>query len=363
MHHPDGKTPGLDPYDPKHIPGIFRMEGFGHLCYMNALLQSVLSLSAINKAIQQIDKSPNRTSLTSSLMRLIRTDIVETEEIPTYNAVQIWHAMRQCQTERHEFVFGRQQDVHEGLTFLIDALGKEVQSHFETRYACEIICDACGARRPAGEPGHVAPPELSVDLTEVHLTSQRQVQEYLLGHDQYPRDYLCEACGARNNTILGPNKEVIRVEKVVRQHYALRRVNDVIVLYFKKYTKKLRQYFPPTLDFASIQGILHYEAVAQIDHFGEQSGGHYMARIIRPKPKGFQNQRAADLQEKLMQESNPSNRTILQARIVSWNNHARRQDAVFLLNDTEVCYAGSIEPTEHTYMVFYHLQRIEKKTN
>ncbi len=354
----------LDQYDPSQVPGIFRMEGFGHLCYMNALLQSFLSLSSANREILRINASTKRTPLTEALQRLIKTEITVTEQIPSSDAVKVWHAMRQCQTDRHEFVFGRQQDVHEGLTFLIDALGKDVQSHFEIRYACEIICNKCGARRPAGPTKDwVAPPEILTDLTEVEMpvSNQQQVQAYLLGHHQYPRDYACETCGAKNIATLGPKKEVISVEKNVKQQYSLRRVNEVIVLYFKKYERKTRQYFPPALDFDATQGILHYEAVAQIDHYGGLNGGHYVARIIRPKPKGFQIQRESDLQAELERERDPVRRLALQTKIASWQRHSRFPNAVFLLNDTEVKYAGNVEPTENTYMVFYHLQRIEPK--
>lgn len=354
----------LDKYDSSQVPGIFRMEGFGHLCYMNSLLQSFLSLSAINREILKINATPKRTPLTDALQRLIKTEITVTEQIPTCDAIKVWHAMRQCQTDRHDFTFGRQQDVHEGLTFLIDALGKDVQSHFEIRYACEIICDRCGKRRPAGpNKDWIAPPEILTDLTEVEapVANQQQVQAYLLGHDQYPRDYACESCAVRNTATLGHNKEVVRIERNVRQHYSLRRVNEVIVLYFKKYGRKSRQYFPPSLDFDATQGILHYEAVAQIDHYGGMSGGHYVTRIIRPKPRGFQIQRETDLQAELSGETDPAKRTSLQTRIASWQRHSKLPNAVFLLNDTEVRYAGNVEPTENTYMVFYHLQRIESK--
>lgn len=354
----------LDRYDATQVPGIFRMEGFGHLCYMNSLLQSILSLSSVNREIQRLNSSTKRTALTEAMTQLIRNDIVVTEQIPTFNAIKVWHAMRQCQTDRHDFTFGRQQDVHEGLTFLIDALGKDIQTHFEIRYACEIICNRCGKRRPAGaSPDAVQPPEVLVDLTEVEtpITNQQQVIEYLRGHDQYSRDYTCEHCGAKNTAKLGPNKEVLSVERNIKQHYSLRRVNEVIVLFFKKYLRKSRQYFPASLDFDAVQGVLHYEAVAQIDHYGGMGGGHYVARVIRPKPRGFQIQRESDLQAELANETNPAKRERLKTYLASWQRHARFPNAVFLLNDTEVRYAGNVEPTEHTYMVFYHLQRIEPK--
>lgn len=368
----------LYPYDPSQIPGIFKLESFANLCYMNAIIQSLVSLSSVNGTLRHmyglkehgvVDESnerglKERSNLVSEFVRFILCRNRTLPELPVSCAARIFNALNAYQRSRDLQILqpSRQEDAHEGLTLILDALGPSVSRHFEIRYASEIICCniRCGHRTTPGGSNFTEPPELMIDLgrSDIEFSSQQEVQDYLRRHELYPRDYRCEKCGITNNTRPGPtpNSEVI-VARNVMQRYSLRRVNEVIILYFKKYNvhpedKKL-QYFPPALSFTARQGVLHYEPVAQVDHYGTVHGGHYVARVRRPKPKGFQELWDSILQERV---TNKQSREAQQLR--AWRNAAHITHDVFLINDAKVDYAGCIKPTKETYMVFYHLTRI-----
>lgn len=367
----------LYPYDPNEIPGIFKLESFGFFCYMNSLLQALVSLSSVNSTLRKLDTTTARNNLIAEMVKFINNKNQTVPNLPVSNVKNFFQALKELQHKRGQEIlqYGTQEDTHEGLTTILDALGPMVSRHFEIRYVCEIICTdvRCGHRNVPGDAGkeYTEPSEIMIDLgrTDLELSTQKDVQDYLRRHEQYPRDYRCEKCGNTNTTRPGPTpKSEVIVAHNVMQRYSLRRLNEVIVLYFKKYNsggeaKKL-QYFPPALDFKAKQGTLHYEPVAQLDHSGTIRGGHYMARVRRPKPVGFQEMRDRDMQDQLSDGSlSPDMAAKKQAQLQAWRRAATQKQDIFLLNDTEVKYAGRITPVENTYMVFYHLVSILPQTS
>lgn len=362
----------LYPYDPSEVPGIFKLESFGFFCYMNSLLQGLVSLSSVNSTLRKLDASNARNNLIAEMVKFINNKNRTVPELPISNVKAFFGALKELQHKRGQEIlqYGKQEDTQEGLTTILDALGPMVSRHFEIRYVCEIICTnvRCGHRSVPGDAGkqYTEPSEIMIDLgrTDVELNTQKEVQDYLRRHEQYPRDYRCEKCGNTNTTRPGPTpKSEVIVAHNVMQRYSLRRLNEVIVLYFKKYNdvgeaKELR-YFPPALDFKAKQGILHYEPVAQLDHSGSIRGGHYVARVRRPKPIGFQEIRDREMESLLSEGTlSPEAASRKQAQLHAWRQAASQKQDIFLLNDTEVKYAGRIVPVENTYMVFYHLVSI-----
>jgi ubiquitin C-terminal hydrolase len=390
----------LSEYDEEFVPGLFSLVNNGkNLCYVNALIQSLVSLPSINQYLmnrkEDFVKEKNSTALT--LLDLLENNPQPEKgekfsKIRSDNAIKILRALVSERREREEkarknnpniragnLVIGEQEDPHEGLTFLLDAIGNSIDAHFHVRYTSEICCRQCKHRRKTGpedQEDYLEPPEIFVDLSEDNpnigseLNTKEEIENYIKRNVQIPEGYRCEKCKKAND--IDPVTK--KMAHVVYQGYSLARLSEVIILLFKRnrYGRKDQKvrFFPQELDFTSRSGNLHYKVVAQIEHVGGTDGGHYTARCRRIKPPGwneFRKEKAKKLLEaediRLEAARNLTERESIRGKIKELNDALAydeltkdRSDAVYIFNDRDVkyCTAG-FEPTPNTYMVFYHL--------
>jgi hypothetical protein len=141
----------------------------------------------------------------------------------------------------------------------------------------------------------------------------------------------------------------------------LKRVGQIIVLLFKKYYNKTFHDFPHQFVLNGRGGTpMIYNIVAQIDHFGNHTGGHYNCRVLR-QHSGNQ---IAELRAKIstIQDALQAGRIMLadaRAKRAQYereiadaetNNHGT---AVYLISD-ERYQISEFEANDNTVMVFYH---------
>lgn len=179
-----------------------------------------------------------------------------------------------------------QQDAHEAFVRIMD--NKPYARHFHVRYICDIFCLSCH-KLITHKDEATCPPELYIDV-EGDVTIDK------LRWHTVRVQYDCP-CGG---------KEAIK-------GYRLTRVSSVLIILFKKYHGKVLQDFPLQLEFPAKNANLQYKLVAQIEHFGTMSGGHYTARVLGP------------------------------SGVVNCNDSSLRP--------------SRFEPTPETYMLFYHFER------
>lgn len=108
-------------------------------------------------------------------------------------------------------------------------------------------------------------------------------------------DYKCNKCNK-----IG----AVRISKLTM-------LPEIIICLFNVYYNKSLHLFPDTLEFPGIDKPLKYGVIGQIEHSGSLNGGHYWARALR-------------------------------------------SDGIYLFNDNSY-NKSTIEPTENTYIVVYHL--------
>lgn len=76
-------------------------------------------------------------------------------------------------------------------------------------------------------------------------------------------------------------------EKDKKKTHILQRVPEIVTVLLKKYNKKTLVKFPPTLVFRADNGKkFHYALVAQSEHSGSMSGGHYWSICLRCNESG-----------------------------------------------------------------------------
>ena len=289
-------------YDTEFIPQVGGLRNAGALCYLNSMLQVLFSCSSFNQFLmenkeeyEELAKADNGLGLAYiKLLEQFEIGYMQNEfKIKVHNGSQILRDL--IDARRHNELKGnllhhRQEDCHEGLTFLIEMLelsnedrGENINDLFSIRYRMKIQCRKC----KDSKDGPKAPPNFMFHLFEEtpllqnSLQSKESIENYIRRHVNIPEDYKCEKCKAQNKVVDG------KVDNNVFQVYTLARLSSIIVLVFNKYEHKRIKYFPLELDFPSKDGSLHYEVVGQIEHYGTMRGGHYIAKCRRPKPPGL----------------------------------------------------------------------------
>jgi ubiquitin C-terminal hydrolase len=220
------------------IPIPQGLSNIGNTCYLNSIVQALLSCRNFN-----------------AIMILWETKNSSTEQYNKILKGEINHVGALFQTiSGHGLQYGHQEDAHEGLLMLLDSFGDEISKVFNIKHRTIFKC-ICGFRNTSK-----GCPEVFVDY---YSDSQSTLQSYLLRQTIKPNDYRCDLCKQLNST------------RMIKQLYS---ISDVIIVTFKQYHYKTNINFPTEIILAPT---LRYQLVAQIEHFGGPHGGHYVTRALR----------------------------------------------------------------------------------
>jgi len=392
----------------------FGLHNSGSLCYLNSLIQSVLSSPSFVQLLYSHEDEFQHAgdNLGTRLLTVCKQfdcgpDFLNTTDSSPFRQSQIADVsgvLREIQRIRTSSGMGgtlhthTQEDVFEGFKFLIESLdstdsidGEVFLSNFAVRHRLTIHCGACNKQHNADKSS--APSEIMVNmadrdpLLQKNLESQEMVEKYIKTHMLYPDDYRCEDCNVKNNQALG--------ELYVKQFYSLARISSVIVLSFHHNHSVLLEnafarpgtpkkertvaWFPQELTFLDVgKKLLKYKIIAQIEQYGSLSSGHYIAKCLRPRPPGhsqnrLQNAKKAlqdtvmriQIAEKSQDRSrieHLQNRATKMAGIIKdeerrlSSNDPWDKMGVFRFDDRAITYeSNGFTPNENTYLVFYQL--------
>jgi len=395
----------LRTYDKDYVPDVCGFVNTGVICYLNTMMQVLLSCSAFNQHLLERKDLFVKAAANGNKIGLLYIKILEENGMHISANGQLSRdesdqfSVKQCNASillrelidlrkrnrsTSNLLHHHQEGFHEGLTFLIEALtdvDPTVADVFNIRYTMDIICrnPKCRHRRE----GPKEKPNIMFNLFEEDpilqdaLDNKEKIEDYIKQHINIPDDYKCDKCEAKNNVVDG------RVTPNVQQIYRLARISSVIVLVFNKYEEKKLKYFPPTLDFGSKDGNLHYELIAQVEHYGTRTGGHYLTKCRRPTPNGFgtyvankknkvlkaeldqfthrhailsRKKAAGDVRPELGQVLHQLEQKIAQIRTVIDNVPNFGDMLALHLNDSSVSVdPNGLQPTKNTYIAVYHL--------
>jgi ubiquitin C-terminal hydrolase len=298
-------------YNENYVPEGQGFVNLGATCYFNSLLQCLLSCPSIYQTLDKIRDSEHikQNRLALNFIKLFDAALKKQE---IYNlGVPIWKdviAISQSQNNRIKMNTG-QQDAHEGLMVFLDAMENipEIRRLFEHRHRIQVLCNMCNQfvidKREtnlvfeAQQDLRTEQLEKFKDVDEFYDTSM-SLNDFLRRQNGYvDENHLCEKCQKK-------------CEKF--KTTSLTMVPEILPVVFKKYANKVLTPFPAQLEFAATLSNtkLVYKLVAQSEHSGTASGGHYWSVCLRKS--GWQ-----------------------------------------MLNDSSVS-SGHAGPTLNTYMVFYH---------
>lgn len=280
-------------------PDPFGLQNNGVLCYFNSLIQCLLSCSAFNETIDDLNKkveeymNNDEEILTiekyikksyeiSKEYQQLREFVRENDVKSAYVLATLISKKRDQSHLQWNISPHRQEDIHEGFILMMEALSNQYDSIFSTRYALIIYCFECDHKIVV--PKESSPTELVIEIPDANFTTQEQYENYIKSHRQAPEDYKCENCGIKNT----PTKSSIY------QNYKIARLSSVLILLLKGNQQQLYnhmsrrgQWFPQELEFTSMNGPLNYKLVAQAEQFGTLGGGHYTATCLRDQVYNF----------------------------------------------------------------------------
>ena len=297
-------------YNIDYVPEGQGFVNLGATCYFNSLLQCLLSCPSIYQILNNIRNKEHvkQNRLAQNFIKLWDAALAN-QDIHSL-CIPVWKdviAIAQSQNNKVRMNSG-QQDAHEGLMIFLDAMEliPEIRRLFEHRHRIQVLCNLCN--------------EFVIDKRETNLVFEAQqdlrteqlekfkdidkfyntnmsLNDFLLCQNGYvDENHLCEKCQKK-------------CEKF--KTTSLTMIPEILPVVFKKYADKVITPFPARLEFATTNNKkLVYILVAQSEHSGNTTGGHYWAVC-------------------------------------------KRKSGWATLNDSSVS-EGQAGPTVNTYMIFYH---------
>lgn len=222
-------------YNPAIIPVPFGISNNGNTCYMNSLLQALLSCSSFVDDLNT-EKNPSRIAT-------ILKSAASINDLSNTNVISIsGDIIRQLKY----ITPGRQECSYEAFTSLLDTLGDKFSNTFACRYRCVFICNNCN-NNFGGGVDHV----YSIDMAKI---------ESMLEHTTVQDGIICPRCNSNKTS----------------RKYVMKMASDIIVCVYAD--KKITD-IKPMIEFPGDN--MRYKLVALVHHYGNQYGGHYNCTVLR----------------------------------------------------------------------------------
>lgn len=301
-------------YNPKYIPQSCGFINLGATCYFNSLLQCLMSCSSIYETLHNMDSTKRANIPIAKELYDLWTQALSGSDV-SQMCQKVWHEIIRVAMRKKDRVmvgFG-QQDAHEGLMLFLDAIEplNEVMNLFKHRYQISIFCNSCNkeisTRKEQGITFDVQP-NLKMEQHEIfkdqdqNYNKSMDLNDFLFQHNGFIEGFKCPNCGSTEPKY---------------QTNTLTMIPEILPVLLKKYEEKTKTIFPLSMTFQNKSRTVkfHYDLVAQSEHSGNTNGGHYWAIC-------------------------------------------QRSDGWRVLNDS--CISdGQPGPTLESYVLFYHLIKIE----
>ena len=347
-------------FNPDQVPPAFGQANTGAICYFNSLLQALATCTHFIDTVLSNTEYMARTRTGHALfnflyaVRLSANSIRKGEgALPLSDRYSdsILRSLVQALKERQPNVhFGTgMEGASEAVTLLLDMIeppsavaapvderqlaysdavahagqnDNPIAPAFRMRVTIQVWCEAChkAGRRGRDVPDTCKPGVVSFrrdtqyiyhlfsDMTGI--STPAAFAKRLISHSSVVEDYKCEECTAAGAT----SGRIFRLYKVTR-------APPIIQVVLPQYHRKQVHYFPTRFRLEGKDGKwLEYELVAQVEHSGSMTGGHYWTRALRCS------QTPPDL-------------------------------VPATLNDRSVGASGPLGPTSAAYILFFHLVR------
>jgi len=290
------------PINIEYLTTPYGLNNNGSLCYLNSLIQSLTSCTTFNEyMIKNKDTFIKKNNKLAQLFINIISSNLNNQNINININIEILkEIIRLKQKENKNFNFLGQQDSGHCFGFIIESLNdNNIYKMFYHKYKCDILCNTCKKNTSIQD-------DISYQF-EIPMNENIDILSKNIRLNISPLiDYKCENCKNTNN-----------IYKINRLLY----IPPILIINLNKYFNKQLFNFKKNLIFYNdvIKKKYIYEIVSIIEHGGNMNGGHYISKSIKKE-----------------------NNTI----------------KTFLCNDSHY-FKSDLKPTENSYLLFYHLVKIE----
>jgi uncharacterized UBP type Zn finger protein len=307
----NGGTAGtaVEKFAPAFVPGPFPLRNPGNGCFLNALLQGLVSCTAFTRAVLANKEYLQLTKTGAAMFNFVSAYATPEAAKPAQQiSLDIeWHStaivaalIRDLQQRRPRVRFGlSQESASEALVHLLDMMepaeknaGSASESPitrlFQYRCVCTVYCGGC--RQIVSREN-----DYGVVVNTFYLRDMKKrpqtVEEFsdaLVAHNSVLTDYVCDHCSAEAE----PQEQGADGHPTAPQHpvisfrrYRLSMVPEIIACLFEIYGVhggRTQYFIPAKLEIPRIGGGVHvYSQVAQILHSGTLNSGHYITHALR----------------------------------------------------------------------------------
>jgi len=261
-------------------------------CYMNSLLQALVSLGPLQKKIAEYKNELERNQVGRLMLDLIRD--AHTRDSAWDGAPSVVRAMQmELSRQGRKTTFGQgEESASEGFVFLIETLDRIVREQtgkkkepfaelFDNEYWRVQKCPDCGKERERRINNSF------IDLFGMprEIMDDRNIgkfERWIEKHRDPIEDYQCTSRQCREN------KEGTKLRARLELEFA----PPILLLCFGAYRAYGQEphdwWFPRELTLRA-QCTMTYRAVALVEHSGSLAGGHYWAKCLRHPPDSSPN--------------------------------------------------------------------------
>jgi ubiquitin C-terminal hydrolase len=303
----------MEEYDIKYVPNEFGLQNTGSICYLNSLLQLLISCSSFTKNILANEEDMKKTKTGKAIYHFVKSYNQNISDIGNCSAI-ILEGLKQDLAEKKTSIrFGNgQESASEALCLLLDMIevpdNKQITSLFTQRNRCIIQCLECKNKHEQIDT--------NIIYNYFHYTTDGNFSDNIRVQKSVTENYRCNDClcdcGAKiaNGFCSGCNLKA-KKRKSIRIYY-LTKIPEIFICIFNIYFDKIRRTYPETIEFPSVNnGKLIYKLVGRVNHIGSSlHSGHYYADCVR-------------------------------------------KNGIFRLNDSST-YPSNLTPNNLTYMLAYH---------
>lgn len=265
-------------YDNKFVPRPCGFVNTGSICWLNTLVQNLVSLSSFNYILKNVE-TKNKTVIL--LRDVIFSNMTKCQGVLDITRQLNQHIVEYAANRRDRIIFGNgQQCAAEGFNLLLEMLATpEIDRLFTHRYRHNIICGNCSgivsSKREENTLFEIEP-EVFARVSEDMLMS-----DFLKLSSSPTFDYKCPSCGD---------------DSPKRRYSELTMVPEILGIMIKRYRVvdgmpskiNFNINFPLMLKFRSKSAIGNgdgsefvYRLMSSVEHSGGVNSGHYWAQCFR----------------------------------------------------------------------------------
>jgi len=301
-------------YDTSLAPPPFGLNNTGVICYLNAFLQMFVGFTALTSTILENPDYACRTATGAAMLEFFRAFATLDENgvsvrIRDQPEVDIsMHSTRvqlaliaDLKSRRPHVTFGqRQESASEALTHVLDMMEPPmgntpniITNLFKHRHRCELYCRDCSSVVSKSVDYGVVVHMTGYDDLVPRPSTPDDFASAVVQHLSKTEDYKCPKCPCRTCGNVDPSDggdcpkcKSPRSTTNATRRYRLAMLPEILICAFNLYEGfggvRRRRYFPEYMEIqAKPKGVLAYQLVAQVEHSGQLSGGHYWARGLR----------------------------------------------------------------------------------